>query len=123
MMECEDRDEVTEVYYAKKVVEIAKDISIPQLTHAYVSHVSEDGNKLTVTTKWKQKNYQLAKNETFSVVYYYDKLTRNIEKVSPPLETNAILLECISPSLQQTAVIKKHTNESSSKQEFVLELW
>ena len=122
-MGSDGKDELSEDVYASKVAEVVKNIAIPQITHAYVSGVSEHGNKLTVTTKWKQRNYQLAKTNTFSVVYHYNKHTRNIERISPPLETNSILLERISPSLQQTAVIKKHTNDTSSKDEYVLEFW
>ena len=110
--------------YTKRVVEMVKSISTPQLTHAYVSQVSTDGHHtITITTKWTQKNVQLSKNDTFSVLYHYDGVTRNLKKISPPLERSSILLEKISPSLQQTAVIKKHVNETTKKTEYVLELW
>lgn len=120
-MKSNDIDDVEA--YVLKVVDTYKNVCIPTISDAYVSRISQNEDAFTITSDWNQKNLELSKNDRFSILHHYDKSNNCLEKVSSPLETNTVLLESISPSLQLRAVMKKHTNESSKKEEFVFEIW
>ena len=111
-----------ECIYIKNVVDTLQHVSIPNITNAYVSNVSSDGNQLTIVSKWSQKNYELNKSDKFSILYKYNK-SGHLQKVSSPLESNSVLIEAISPSLKNRAVIKKHASETSKKEEYIFEVW
>jgi len=98
---------------------------VPVISNAYLSSISENGDKLFTTT-WSQKNYELNKKHEFTLLY---KFTQNesevkLEKFNAfPVPSKSYLLQQLSPSGNLLAVITKQENKETRKEEFLLEVW
>lgn len=112
-----------ETVYMQKAAKIMREVTIPDISSAAILNCSNDGKQYTIATKWSQKNYTINKSDSFSVVYNYDCSEKKLTRLSPPLEANKVLVEAVSPSLKLRAVIKKHVEEKSTKEQYILELW
>ena len=124
-MNCEiEPPNIEQSEYISRVVKTLEDITTPTLTHANVCRVDKLEENVLISTRWNQKNYKLEKNDSFNILYKYSKTDGSLRKISTPvLSVEVPLLESWSSSLRYRAVVKKHKAESSSKDEYVLEIW
>ena len=115
--------------FVAHVTKVFQDNSVPTLSAVYLSNVVETTRgvkEYVINTSWKQNCYKTKNVNEFTALYQLNSEEQKIELFKIPgfpISCENVLLQSVSPKLQLNAVIKKHENTTSKKEEFILEIW
>ena len=109
-------------FAAEEASKIFQEVSIPSLESVSVDYSDKDYSVLRLL--WHQNDHASLSKKRFSTVYKFDPEKSQFESFGFPVEINSeIILECLSPSKTQKAVIKKSNDKAENLTSYLLEIW
>ena len=100
---------------------IFQEVSIPSLESVYVDY--NDKKHSVLRLLWHQNDHVSLSKKKFSTIYKLEPEKSQFESLGFPVEVNSeIILECLSPSKTQKAVMKK-SNDKNKNTSYLLEIW